>query len=79
MRVEIRLFATLAAYLPPGTAGDSAELTAPEGATVGDIARLLRIPSAVPCLTVVNGRDAAPDQPLADGDVITMFPPLVGG
>lgn len=79
MRVEIRLFATLAAYLPLGTAGDSAAVTAPDGATVGDIARLLRIPAAMPCLTVVNGRDASPEQPLAEGDVVTMFPPLVGG
>lgn len=79
MRIEVRLFATLAAYLPPGTAGDTVTVTSPTGARVRDIVRLLRIPEALPCLTVVNGRDASADQPLADGDVVTMFPPLVGG
>ena len=79
MRVEVRLFATLASYLPPGAAGDRAVLTAPEGATVSDIARALCIPEVLPRLTVVNWRDASPDQRLVEGDVVTMFPPLVGG
>jgi molybdopterin converting factor small subunit len=28
---------------------------------------------------VVNGRDADPDQVLAPGDELAMFPPLAGG
>lgn len=79
MRIEVRLFSTLTAYLPPGAAGDSVALTVPAGATVRDIARSLSIPDGFPRLTVVNGRDASTDQALADGDIVTMFPPLVGG
>ncbi|HET7875602.1 MAG TPA: MoaD/ThiS family protein [Methylomirabilota bacterium] len=79
MRVEVRLFATLGRYLPPGTRGDSATLELPAGATVEHVIRELRIPPELECLTVVNGRDAAPAQPLAEGDVVSMFPPLMGG
>lgn len=79
MKVEVRLFATLAAYLPGDEEGGSVTLDLGEGSTVGDVVRSLRIPGDLPFLTMVNGRDAALDQPLADGDVLSLFPPLAGG
>lgn len=79
MKVEVHLTATLRAYLPAGTAGDSVVLDVPDGATVDQVVHSLRIPSKLDRLTVVNGRDAAPDQPLAEGDVLSLFPPLAGG
>jgi molybdopterin converting factor small subunit len=62
-----------------GTAGDNIVLDLPEGATVDQVVHSLRIPSELERLTVVNGRDAAPDQPLSEGDVLSLFPPLAGG
>lgn len=75
----MHLTATLRTYLPVGTAGDSIVLDLPEGATVDQVVHSLRIPSELERLTVVNGRDAAPDQPLSEGDVLSLFPPLAGG
>jgi sulfur-carrier protein len=75
----VHLTATLRTYLPVGTAGDNIVLDVPEGATVDQVVHSLRIPSELERLTVVNGRDAAPDQPLSEGDVLSLFPPLAGG
>ncbi len=79
MKVEARLFATLAAYLPEEGDGRSATLELADGSTVQDVVRSLRIPDDMPFLAMLNGRDAALDQPLADGDVLSLFPPLAGG
>ena len=79
MRVEVELFATLAAYLPAGTTGDSVTLDLPDGTTVAEVIRSLAIPIRLECLTVVNGRDAPSEHRLADGDVLSLFPPLAGG
>ncbi|OGK77704.1 MAG: hypothetical protein A2X52_01330 [Candidatus Rokubacteria bacterium GWC2_70_16] len=79
MRVQVQLFATLSAYLPAAAGGEGVTLVLDEGATVGQVMQSLQIPLDLPCLTVVNGRDAAPGQVLAEGDVLTMFPPLAGG
>ncbi len=79
MKVEARLFATLAAYLPEEGDGRSATLELADGSTVQDVVRSLRIPDDMPFLVMLNGRDAALDQPLADGDVLSLFPPLAGG
>ncbi len=79
MKVEVRLFATLQSYLPAGARGDGVSLDLSPGATVGDVVASLNIPSDVACLIVVNGRDADPEQVLAPGDELAMFPPLAGG
>jgi molybdopterin converting factor small subunit len=79
MKVEVRLFALLERYLPPGAEGDTASLDVPLGTTVRDVVQLLEIPGELSCLTVVNGRDAPPEQLLIAGDVLSMFPPLAGG
>ena len=79
MKVEVHLTATLRRFLPPGAAGDHVLLDLPPGTTVGQVVHSLRIPADLERLTVVNGRDAAPDQPLVEGDVLSLFPPLAGG
>jgi len=79
VKVEVHLFATLGAYLPDGAQGDGVVMAFPDGATVGDVVQALCIPPSFPFMTVVNGHDVAPEHPLADGDVLTMFPPLSGG
>jgi molybdopterin converting factor small subunit len=79
VRVEVHLTATLRAYLPAGTSGDHVLLDLPSGTTVGQVVHSLRIPNDLERLTVVNGLDAAPDQALSEGDVLSLFPPLAGG
>jgi molybdopterin converting factor small subunit len=79
VRVEVRAFATLAAYLPPRPRDAAAFLELPEGGTVGDLAKALRIPDGLAMIALVNGLDADLERPLRPGDVVTLFPPLVGG
>jgi molybdopterin converting factor small subunit len=79
VKVEVCLFATLAAYLPRAGSGDSVILELPEGSTVGEVVESLEIPADLECLRVVNGRDAPPEQVLNEGDVLSIFPPLAGG
>ena len=79
MKIEARLFATLATYLPDESDGRSATLEVPDGGTVADVVRSLGIPDDMPFVTMINGRDAALDGALADGDVLSLFPPLAGG
>ncbi len=79
MRIEVRLFANLGDYLPltARRAGASVELD--DGATVGDLCRLLGIPDDLPRLLLVNGHEVDPAHRLATGDVVSVLPPLVGG
>jgi len=79
VRVEVKLFATLAGYLPQAPDGGSATVEVADRSTVGQLVRSLKIPDGMPAIILVNGRDAAPEQVLQDGDVLVMFPPLAGG
>ena len=79
MRVEVRLFATFGSFLPPGSSDGAAVLDLPDGSTVRDVVRHLGIPADVERVALVNGVDTAPDAPLRAGDVLTLFPPLMGG
>ena len=79
MKIEARLFAPHATYHPDESDGRSATLEIPDGGMVGDVVRSLGIPEDTPFITMINGRDAALDQPLADGNVLSLFPPLAGG
>jgi molybdopterin converting factor small subunit len=79
VRIEVRLFATFAAYLPPESRDGAATLEVPEGATVADVARALGISSTLARVSLVNGRETAPDHPLMRSDIVDLFPPLAGG
>ena len=79
MRVEVRLFATLARYLPKDTQAGRAYLEVAEGSTVADVAAALGIPPDLSRIILVNDAEADEDRPLEAGDVVTLFPPLAGG
>jgi molybdopterin converting factor small subunit len=79
VKVEVRLFATFAAFLPPNSVAGAATVEVGEGTTVATLAERLGIPAAVSRITLVNGEDADPDRRLASGDVVAVFPPLAGG
>lgn len=79
MKVEVHLFATLTAFLPPGSRTGVAVLDVPAGSTVRDVASRLGIPPDLDRVGLVNGREAEPDTSLRADDVVTLFPPLAGG
>ncbi|PYN23080.1 MAG: hypothetical protein DMD99_14940 [Candidatus Rokuibacteriota bacterium] len=79
VRVEVRLFATLAAFLPAHGRDGVADLEIPDGSTVADVAHYLGIPPDHARVVLVNGRDIGSETHLAACDVVTIFPPLAGG
>jgi molybdopterin converting factor small subunit len=79
VRIEVRLFATLARYFPKGTEAGSAYFDVAEGSSVGDAADALGIPADLSRIVLVNDQDADDNQRLVEGDVVTLFPPLAGG
>jgi molybdopterin synthase sulfur carrier subunit len=79
VRVEVQLFATLAAYLPRDNRDGRAALEIPDGSTLADICAILRLPADLSCVYLVNGQEAAPDRRLDRDDLVSIFPPLAGG
>jgi hypothetical protein len=79
VRIEVRLFANLAVFLPPHGRDGVAELEIPEDSTVTDVTRRLGIPPDLARVVLVNGLDADAAARLAPRDVVTIFPPLAGG
>ena len=79
MRVEVKLHATLAAYLPPGARAGSAMVQLDEDATVADLIEHLAIPADFARVVLVGGHDVPNDHALRAADVVDIFPPLSGG
>lgn len=79
MKVGVRLQAILRRYWPAGLQGDVVEVDLPEMATVRDAADRLGVPRELIHASFVNDEQAALDTRLAPGDVVRLFPPVVGG
>lgn len=83
MKITVKLFATLADYLPPGTKGNQVDMEFPEGTTVGDIIESMRLPPKLTHLVLVNGAFIAPEArqtaALAERDQLAIWPPIAGG
>jgi molybdopterin converting factor small subunit len=78
MKVTIKLFATLQAYLADGSKGTNI-LNLPEGATVQQVLQQLKIPIEIPKIILINGVQKRIDDILAEGDILSVFPPIAGG
>ena len=79
MRVEVRLHATLAAFLPPGSREGAAAVELAEGVTVARLIEGLAIPVDLARVVLVAGHDVPDDHALHADDVVDIFPPLAGG
>lgn len=79
MQVEVRLFATLARFLPPGSRDGAGVVDLDPGATVRRLMERLGIPAEMSRIVLVNGQDVEDDERLQPGDVVDVFPPLAGG
>jgi molybdopterin synthase sulfur carrier subunit len=77
--VHAKLFATLRQHRPGLKIGESFPVELPEGATVGQLIRQLELPEDQVKIVFVNGLVREPDDSLADGDEIGIFPPVGGG
>lgn len=83
MKITLKLFALLSAYLPPGACGHEAEIEVPEGATAGAVIADLNLPGGMSHLVLVNGAYVAPGERdrtrLKPGDSLAIWPPVAGG
>ena len=79
MKVDIALFAYLSDYQPDGLGGRgprSFELA--EGTNIAEVIVRLGLPDE-PRVVFLNGKHAADETVLADGDRLAIFPPVAGG
>jgi molybdopterin synthase sulfur carrier subunit len=74
VRVAVKLYATLREGR-----FDAAEREVPTGTTVGQLVGLLGVPQEEATLRFVNGRHAALEDEVHDGDALALFPPIGGG
>lgn len=82
-RIKLKLFASLSRYLPDGSARQTAEIEAPDGASVGAVLGRLGVPPEECHLVLVNGHFVPPSQrttaSVTEGDTISVWPPVAGG
>ena len=72
--IEVRFFATLRQGR-----GKIAEVHAEEAATALDLFRRFDIPAEEVSILLINGFHSKPEDPVKDGDVVSLFPPVGGG
>ncbi|MBQ9662049.1 MAG: MoaD/ThiS family protein [Oscillospiraceae bacterium] len=72
--IEVRLFATLRDGRGKVLQMDPAVIS-----TAGDILQKLEIPAETVAILLINGFHSKPENPVQDGDVVSLFPPVGGG
>jgi molybdopterin converting factor small subunit len=77
--IELALFAKLSSRYPvPGSGREPRPYSIEDGVTVGELVERIGL-CAEPRITFVNGRHAADELALAEGDRLALFPPVAGG
>jgi sulfur carrier protein ThiS len=84
MQVTLKLYATLADYLPPPARPEHAvRLEVPPDTTIDALTTPFNLPGRLVHLVLVNGvyvaREARSHHRLAEGDVVAIWPPIAGG
>ena len=83
MNITLKLYASLGAFLPPGSARNAIDLDVANGATIGDVLLQQNVPRENCHLILVNGTFAPPAsadaKQLNEGDSLAVWPPVAGG
>lgn len=83
MNVRLKLFASLADYLPPHAKDNIAEVELPEGITVAGVIDHYNLPIEQCHLVLLNGVFVVPErratQAMVAGDTLALWPPVAGG
>ena len=80
----VKLFASLAEYLPPQAKNNAVQIEVPNGeVTISSTLAALKVPPEKCHLVLVNGifvsPSARPNHAIKDGDTIAVWPPVAGG
>jgi len=82
-KATIKLFASLGEHLPPGAKYNAVEVRLENGTTIGDALAALNVPEKLCHLVLLNGIFVPPGQRpttvIAEGDVVSVWPPVAGG
>ena len=79
MQVEVRVFAGLESCIPGSRFGQPIPVEVPEGANGYALLEKLKIPRGKAFSFLINGLHKDFDALLAEGDRVSIFPPLGGG
>ena len=79
MNVTIRLFATFRDWSPRCPGQWSFGMDVDEHAIVRELIKTLNLPDELPRIILVNGTFTSESSRLHEGDIISIFPPLIGG
>jgi len=77
MKLRVELQAYLKQYSPDDI--DTFDYELPDGSLVADLIKKLRVPEELASVIIVGNANAGYTHPLADGDRVTIVPPLAGG
>jgi molybdopterin converting factor small subunit len=79
MNVTVRLFATFRNWSPIRPGQWSFSIDVDEHVIVWELIKKLSLPDELPRIILVNGIFASESSRLHEGDIISVFPPLIGG
>lgn len=84
VKVEVAMFMDFTKYFPAEASNGKVTISLVDGSTVKDLLNILNIPINEPKLLVINGlsqgiSDKVNTRELKEGDVVAVFPPVVGG
>ena len=80
MKIDLKLFASFARFMPDKTDGGSPPGTEiRDGITVRELLEELKIPADEVKIVFLNGIHAKGDEIIQEGDRLGIFPPVAGG
>ena len=79
MKIELKLYASLASHMPRKTGGNPWIVEVREGITIGELLEDLKVPVDAVKIMFLNGIHAKGSQTLNEGDRLGVFPSIAGG
>ena len=83
MNISIEFYASLMKYLPPGRSRFRRDIKVEDGLPLNRLIESFHISPAEAHIVLVNGKYVNADQresrELAEGDVVSIWPPVAGG
>lgn len=83
MKIQLKLYASLSHYLPPGAERHCITLEVAEGTTPEQVIEERKLPKEACFLVLLNGVYLSPGErsvrAVAEGDTIAIWPPIAGG